>query len=394
MEQRQSASKEDSSRSWSRYDQAALGFRNYWYPAVIANNLKAKKPLSVTICGEKIALVRDAGKIYGLSDRCPHRGVPLSLGRSEFPGMLTCRYHGWTYNLKDGQLAAALTDGPNSPICGKANVRVKTYPVAERAGIIWVFIGDDVAPPIDEDIPEVLLAPNAVILPMVDVRKGDWRYAMENAIDAAHAKYLHRDTPFFLFNTIMAYQDDVRLVPCEDGKWLSRKGKPVYGPSDYPNVGRWPKHHWWRRSPRPATGDPKWATAEKHDSNSLVAGGACLPGIYYVGHTDWHDLQMFLPVDEAHHMVWQVSIKNTSGLGKLLWKFRYWTYIRHIHHIVLNRWEDGLMVQNMNCPPERLFRPDVAIVSWRRWCHEKARQSPASMIGQVSATTSDTSRVA
>ena len=98
---------------------------------------------------------------------------------------------------------------------------MKTYPVAERAGIIWVFIGDDVAPPIDEDIPEVLLAPNAVILPMVDVRKGDWRYAMENAIDAAHAKYLHRDTPFFLLTQwLAAYQDDVRLVPCEDGKWL------------------------------------------------------------------------------------------------------------------------------------------------------------------------------
>jgi len=36
-----------------------------------------------------------------------------------------------------------------------------------------------------------------------------------------------------------------------------------------------------------------------------------------------------------------------------------------------------LMVENMNCPPERLFRPDGAIVAWRRWCQEKARRSPA-----------------
>lgn len=376
MEERQSASKEDSSRMWPRYDEAATGFRNYWYPAVIASKVKAKKPFSVMICGEKIVLLRDGGKVYGLNDRCPHRGVPLSLGRAEFPGMLTCRYHGWTYNLKDGQLAAALTDGPNSPICGKANVRVKTYPVEERAGIIWVFVGDQAAPPIEEDIPEELLAPDAVVLPMMDVRPGNWRYAMENAIDAAHAKYLHRDTPFFFFSKVIAYQNDVALVPCEDGRWLSRKGSPVLGPSDYPGVGQWPKHGWWRRSLPSSIG-------AKHGRGSLVAGAARLPGIYYVGHADWHDLQMFVGVDEDHHMVWQISVKNTRGLGALFWKLRYWTYIRHLHHIVLNRWEDGLMVRNMDCPPERLFRPDVAIVSWRRWCQEKARPSPTSGISRV-----------
>ncbi|MDO8629366.1 MAG: hypothetical protein Q7R41_02635, partial [Phycisphaerales bacterium] len=39
--------------------------------------------------------------------------------------------------------------------------------------------------------------------------------------------------------------------------------------------------------------------------------------------------------------------------------------------------EDGLIVRNMNCPPERLFRPDAAIVAWRKWCDKKARRSPA-----------------
>jgi phenylpropionate dioxygenase-like ring-hydroxylating dioxygenase large terminal subunit len=36
-------------------------------------------------------------------------------------------YHGWTYALDDGQLVAVITDGPDSPICGKATVAVKTY---------------------------------------------------------------------------------------------------------------------------------------------------------------------------------------------------------------------------------------------------------------------------
>ena len=109
MEDRHSASHEDVSRLWPRYDEAKLGLRNYWYPVIEARLVKSKRPVSVTLAGEKIVLVRDQGKVYGLSDRCPHRGVPLSLGRREFPGMLTCRYHGWTYDVKTGDLKAALT---------------------------------------------------------------------------------------------------------------------------------------------------------------------------------------------------------------------------------------------------------------------------------------------
>lgn len=368
MEQHESASKENVSRAWPRYDAAKFGFRNYWYPVLEASLLK-RKPKSVTVAGEKIVLVREAGRVYGLSDRCPHRGVPLSLGRREFPGMLTCVYHGWTYDVKTGELVAALTDGPDSPICGKAIVRTKTYAAEERAGIIWVYIGDAPAPPVEEDVPEELLAPDAVVQPMRDVRKGDWRHAMENAVDAAHGKYLHRRTPFYLFHKFNAYQTDLRMVPSEDGKWLRRKTNPVFGPSDYPGVGKWPKHGFWRKEPGVVKGD--------RGTGAVIVGGARLPAIFSVGHEDWSDYQMFVPVDENHHMTWQVSVRRTRGFGKLWWKLRYWTYIRFLHHIVLNRWEDGIMVQNMNCPPERLFRPDAAIVAWRRWCEEKTRRAPA-----------------
>jgi hypothetical protein len=69
-------------------------------------------------------------------------------------------------------------------------------------------------------------------------------------------------------------------------------------------------------------------------------------------------------------------MKRATGLAALVWRLRFWTYIRHVHHIILQRWEDGFIVEAMDAPPEYLFRPDVAIVAWRRWCHEKARRSP------------------
>ncbi len=367
MGERQSSSDELGGRVWPRYDQAALGFRHYWYPVMASRRLR-KRPRALKLLGEKIVLIRDRGKAYALHDRCPHRGVPLSLGRREFPGMLTCAFHGWTYDLASGELVAALTDGPDSPVCSMADVRVQTYPVEERAGLIWVYVGDEPRPPVEEDIPEDLLRSDAVVEPMVDLRKGNWRHAMENAVDIAHAKYLHRRTPFYSLSKLPGYQTNVRMVPSKDGKWLNRTSTPVYQPGDYPGIGKWPPQYFWKRGGAHKVGEvpvyPRqfWAR---------------LPAIFSVRHNSWHDYQIFVPVDEDHHLTLLVSVRWTTGLGAWLWRLRYWTYLRLIHHIMLNRWEDGAIIATMDSPPEQLFRPDTAIVAWRRWCHEKARPSPA-----------------
>lgn len=365
MEERESASKDR--RRWPRYEAATLGFRHYWYPVLEARMLHSK-PRAVTLCGEQIVLARSGGKVFALKDRCPHRGVPLSAGHCAFPDTVTCRYHGWTFDLATGELVAALTDGPDSPICGSAEVRVKSYPAEQRAGIVWVYIGDAPAPPVEVDIPEELLRPDAVVQPMMDIRKGDWRYAMENAVDESHAKYLHRHTPYYFFRRFPGYQTDIRMVPSEDGDWLGRFSKPVFETKEYPRIGKWPPQNFWRSG-----GRPKKAGA---GAGVVIVGGARLPGIFSVGHEDWQDYQMFTPVDADHHITWQVSMRRTSGFGKWLWKLRYWTYIRWIHHIVLNRWEDGFIVANMSSPPEQLFRPDISVVAWRRWCEQRARRAP------------------
>ena len=158
MEERQSASHELVWNAWPRYSAAGFGFRNYWYPVKPSRSL-GKTPRPITLCGERIALVRNRGRVFALNNRCPHRGVPLSEGRCMFPGLLTCAYHGWTYDLETGNLAVALTDGPDSPIVGKAKVCVRTYPVEERAGVVWVYVGEEPAPPVEADIPEELLRP-------------------------------------------------------------------------------------------------------------------------------------------------------------------------------------------------------------------------------------------
>jgi hypothetical protein len=266
-------------------------------------------------------------------------------------------------------LIAALTDGPDSPICGQDSVRVKTYPVEERVGLIWVYVGDEPHPPVERDIPEELLMSDAISLPMVDLRKGDWRYAMENAVDEAHAKYLHRHTPFYFFYKFPGSQTDTRMTPDEDGLWVRRSSTPVFESHTYPRIGKWPRQHFWRFK-----GGPVRPGAAR---GAAIAGAARLPAIFHVGRGRWSDYQIFVPVDREHHLTVQISVKRAGLLGGLIWRLRFWTYIRYIHHILLNRREDGSIIEMMDCPPERLFRPDTAIVAWRRWCDRNARQSPA-----------------
>ena len=367
MNEVQSTGEEVGDRVWPRYDEATLGLRHYWYPVLESRRLR-KQPRPVTLLGEKIVLVREGGQAFALNDRCPHRGIPLSMGRREFPGKLTCVFHGWTFDLASGELVAALTDGPDSPVCGTAEVKLQSYPVEERAGLIWVYVGDEPHPPVEDDIPENLLKPNAVVEPMVDLRKGNWRYAMETAVDISHAKYLHRRTPFYFFSHVPGYQTNVRMTPLGGGIWLNRTSTPEYTQGDYPGIGKWPPKYFWKRGPKQKIGDqpiyPRqfWAR---------------LPAILSVQHYTWHDYQIFVPVDENHHLTVLASVRWTRGLGAWLWRLRFWTYLRFLHHIVLNRWEDGDVIAAMDSPPEQLFRPDTAIVAWRRWCDEKARRSPS-----------------
>jgi len=132
------ARKLDLGRDWTampEYEAAEMGLRDYWYPILWARELKKTKPKAAKLCGEKLMLQRDKdGKPRALHDRCPHRGVRLSQGKQWWPDTVSCPYHGWTFDLKSGDLVAVITDGPDSRMCGKA--AVKTYPAEERCGLI------------------------------------------------------------------------------------------------------------------------------------------------------------------------------------------------------------------------------------------------------------------
>lgn len=108
-----------------------------WYIAGRSRDLQ-KKPLTSTILGQELVLFRlSAGRVGALTNQCAHRNMPLSAGRVEGEG-LRCTYHGWKYSA-----SGTCIDVPSLPDPGRmaGAVLVRSYPVVESQGFVWVYMG-------------------------------------------------------------------------------------------------------------------------------------------------------------------------------------------------------------------------------------------------------------
>lgn len=135
------------------YVAAKYGFRNHWYPALFSSELEEGKPQRVELLGEAVLLNRIDGQVFGMHDRCLHRGVALSRKVECYTkGTITCWYHGFTYRFSDGQLCDIVGVEKSAAIGRRA---LRTYPVVEAKGVIFVFIGDAdfEVPPLAHDVP-------------------------------------------------------------------------------------------------------------------------------------------------------------------------------------------------------------------------------------------------
>jgi phenylpropionate dioxygenase-like ring-hydroxylating dioxygenase large terminal subunit len=363
--------------AWPTYDAAALGFRNWWYPVQWSSQV-GEKPQQVELCGEKVAIVRDGDKVFALHDRCPHRGVPLSQGTKEFPATMSCPYHGWTYRLSDGELVAVITDGPESPICGK--VSVKTYPVEERLGLVWIFIGDEEPHSIDAQLPEELTQGDKFTMGgRLQDRPGNWRYACENGYDEGHAKFLHRTSWWRAFKVMPTWN---RTHIERHGRWLYRVQDEVAWEADFPGVGHWTNNRWYKIKPP--------AMKNNTVSNIGNTGGAAsidpvikrqgfpgfasvsLPGVLRIAYPQFIHYEFYVPIDATHHKYVGVMVQFKTGLAGWWYRARYVGGIRWLFHGNFSN-QDKWMVELTDCPPERLYRPDNSLIAWRRLCENGER---------------------
>jgi phenylpropionate dioxygenase-like ring-hydroxylating dioxygenase large terminal subunit len=175
-----------------RSNASVVHLRGQWFIAATSRELR-RKALATTLFGTPIVLFRDhGGKAGALVDRCPHRNVPLSLGRVAEDGTLRCAYHGWRF---DTEGACTFIPSLTTESDAKAR-RAHALPTIEQQGYVWVYSTPSQGleePP--DTVPHrfaYLDKKGYSTVAQVVEAEGTLYSTIENALDVPHTAFLHR----------------------------------------------------------------------------------------------------------------------------------------------------------------------------------------------------------
>lgn len=198
--------------------------RNCWYVAGrttdFETSLKAQRVL-----GEDIVIFRgEQGEPIALEDACPHRKLPLSSGTIS-GSTVVCGYHGLTFDCK-GHCVAAPTQQDAIP----KRAVVRSYPVEDRWGFLWIWMGD----PDKADPKDIIDIPNFDSPEWAATKLGalsmvcNYLYITDNLLDPSHVAWVHL-TSFAGAGTDslpldMEESDDTLVV----SRWVMGQSAPPY----------------------------------------------------------------------------------------------------------------------------------------------------------------------
>ena len=266
-------------------------FINFWYFAEESKNV-GEEPVHVRMLGQDFVLFRDSqGQAHCLSNVCVHRGASLAHG--EIKGdCVECPYHGWQFN---GQGACTRIPSLGSDATIPSRAKVDSYPVQEKFGLIFAFLGDlpeEERPPI-MDIPEFGEDGWGVTYQRFEW-DFDYKRSIENGLDAAHNEFVH--------TTHIATEitdDDSYIVPdlkLEETEW---------------GTG------FWNTPPGPPLPNKKMREVSGREESATVKVGTGHHGcsalwtfIYPVPNMKIHQYLWETPVDEGRTRLVLVNTRN------------------------------------------------------------------------------------
>lgn len=115
-----------------------------WFALCDVDQLGEHAIYHTALDGNEVVVWRaDDGTVNVWENRCPHRGVRLSIGHHRGTA-LQCQYHGWQFGSEHG----ACRFVPAHPDAAAPPVKVKTWPVEVRYGFVWTCLSqNDALPP-------------------------------------------------------------------------------------------------------------------------------------------------------------------------------------------------------------------------------------------------------
>ena len=190
--------------------------RRYWHPVGLATDA-TDIPRKVRVLGEDLVLFRDRhGRLGLLHARCCHRGTTLYYGKVEEDGIRCC-YHGWKFDTEGHCL-----EQPCEPDGGlfKDKVRQPWYPVEERYGLIFAYMGPADKKPVlpRYDCLETMDDGEFVEADDSSIGGGgpavipcNWLQHFENVVDPYHVPVLHGSFSGPQFTNMMASMPEVKF---------------------------------------------------------------------------------------------------------------------------------------------------------------------------------------
>jgi phenylpropionate dioxygenase-like ring-hydroxylating dioxygenase large terminal subunit len=160
---------------------------NAWYVAALASEVNGEALFHRRLLGISVLIYRKTnGTPVALQDRCPHRFAPLSIGKRS-GDEVSCPYHALRFNAE-----GACVHNPHGNGVIPRAARVRAFPVQERHGFIWVWMGDAASD--DAILPDYSPLddghPNAVgytYMPM----KSNYELIIDNVMDLSHIDHVH-----------------------------------------------------------------------------------------------------------------------------------------------------------------------------------------------------------
>ncbi|WP_137892855.1 aromatic ring-hydroxylating dioxygenase subunit alpha [Ramlibacter sp. 2FC] len=162
---------------------------NTWYPLTWSRNV-GHALTAHQILEQQVVLYRtEGGKVIAMEDACPHRLLPLSMGKLRGDA-IECGYHGMTYDCSGKCVRVPGQDLiPSSAF-------VRTYPIHENMGLVWIWMGD----PAMADPGKVFDLPqyhdprwSAVEGDALEI-KANYLNLADNLCDPAHVSFVHLST--------------------------------------------------------------------------------------------------------------------------------------------------------------------------------------------------------
>ncbi len=154
-------------------------------------------------------------------------------------------------------------------------------------------------------------------------------------------------------------------------RWIYRVQEEQFWDADFPGLGHWTGKAWYKKKPPTETSNIGNTGGGAKVNPTIAAqefpgfASVSMPGVLRIAYPGFIHYEFYVPVDEDNHLYVGVMAHFEQGLKTLPFYAKYLGAVRWLFHGQFSG-QDKWMVEVTDAPPEKLYRPDDALLQWRK----------------------------